>query len=326
MATNKVLLLGAGFSKNWGGWLAGEVYSELLVKPQLRDNPDLKALLQHHQREEQGFESALMALEEQYHRSGLAEDKERLDLFIAAVLGMFADMNKRFVNTGNFHFEFPQKSGMQAIDFQVSRFMAGFDAIFTLNQDILLERNYLRLNVGVNSQQRWSDAEMPGMREMPDTSGAYPKDWLRAQWKPDLKEMKINPRFQPYVKLHGSSQWIDGNNEPILIMGGGKDQAISSHGILEWYHKLFAEYLGKPNTRLVIIGYGFRDEHITQAIRNAGAGKNLEMYVIDKLGENVLDGHEDLLGLVGGERRCELKDIFSGDTGELAQLQQFLGK
>lgn len=144
MATNKVLLLGAGFSKNWGGWVAGEVYSDLLVRPQLRDNPELKALLQHHQRDEQGFESALMALQEQHRQSGSAEDKERLDLFIAAVLSMFADMNKRFVNTGNFQFEFPQKSGVQAIDFLVSRFMAGFEAIFTLNQDILLERNYAR--------------------------------------------------------------------------------------------------------------------------------------------------------------------------------------
>src|SRR5262249_28896086 len=153
-----------------------------------------------------------------------------------------------------------------------SRFMARFDSIFTLNQDILLERNYLRMNVAVHSDGgRWSDAYMPGVRELPDPAGPPMKDWLRVRWQPVQSEIKkpLERRLQPYIKLHGSSGWIDGNNEPILIMGGGKDHAIASYGILEWYHRLLREFLAMPETRLVIVGYGFRDEHITAALREA---------------------------------------------------------
>jgi len=40
-----VLLLGAGFSRNWGGWLATEVFEYLLGCPEIANDPNLRALL-----------------------------------------------------------------------------------------------------------------------------------------------------------------------------------------------------------------------------------------------------------------------------------------
>jgi hypothetical protein len=52
-----VLLTGAGFTRNWGGWLARELEGDLLSRVSL--NPALRALLQH----ARGFEDALETLQ-----------------------------------------------------------------------------------------------------------------------------------------------------------------------------------------------------------------------------------------------------------------------
>ncbi len=61
-----VLLLGAGFSRNWGGWLASEAFEYLLGRSELDEA--LRQLLWKHRRAE-GFEGALGELQEQYFRS-----------------------------------------------------------------------------------------------------------------------------------------------------------------------------------------------------------------------------------------------------------------
>lgn len=58
MPMNYYLLLGAGFSHNWGGWLASEAFEYLIGHPGIIANTELRALLwKHHDRG--GFEMAL---------------------------------------------------------------------------------------------------------------------------------------------------------------------------------------------------------------------------------------------------------------------------
>ena len=326
--TNKVLLLGAGFSRNWGGWLATEVFSDLLLRKQIKSDLALKQLLLDHQRK-QGFESALDELQHRWARTRSPSDKAQLDGLQAGIVEMFMDMNRAFVDTGTFHFEFQNDARHT-----VTRFLASFDAIFTLNQDILLERNYLRMNVQAYSN-RWSDASMPAMQELPDPGMPFPKDWLRARWRPIEADIRqpLKPRMQPYIKLHGSASWVEANNAPILVMGGYKAQAIGANKLLQWYQDLLVEYLGRSDTRLVVIGYGFGDNHITNAIRAAGTS-GLRMYLIDPLGIEVINpnraapiqGPRDhaLYDLVGGESKRPLREIFGGSGPGLGQLESFL--
>src|SRR5579862_2453381 len=52
------LLLGAGFSRNWGGWVASEAFEYLLGSPEILADPQLRDLLWRHQLGG-GFEDAL---------------------------------------------------------------------------------------------------------------------------------------------------------------------------------------------------------------------------------------------------------------------------
>src|SRR5258708_5661880 len=66
---------------------------------------------------------------------GAADAKARLDKLQGAIIAMFNDINRMFeVNT---QFEFSNH-----ITYSVTKFLARFDAIFSLNQDSLLELRY----------------------------------------------------------------------------------------------------------------------------------------------------------------------------------------
>ena len=72
---NFVLLLGAGFSRNWGGWLASEAFEYLLGCPQV--DADLRTLLWSH-RNTDGFEGALAELQEEYSTKKDASSHQRM--------------------------------------------------------------------------------------------------------------------------------------------------------------------------------------------------------------------------------------------------------
>ena len=44
---------------------------------------------------------------------------------------------------------------------------------------------------------------------------------------------------------------------------------IRSNAILGWNYRKFEEYLARPDTRLMVIGYGFADDHINASIVEA---------------------------------------------------------
>ena len=88
-----VLLLGAGFSRNWGGWLAAEAFEYLLGSPEL--SPENTQLLWEHRRKG-GFESALAELQGAHFRRGASEPEPRLANMHSAILEMFGAMNSAY--------------------------------------------------------------------------------------------------------------------------------------------------------------------------------------------------------------------------------------
>lgn len=316
-----ILLLGAGFSRNWGGWLAAEVFEYLLGSPQIADDGLLRNLLWKH-KDRGGFEGALAELQRTYLTSRSAPDKATLDRFQEAVSQMFDDMNQVFL--GLISFEFGNERGRL-----VGEFLARFDAMFTLNQDLLLERHYLNINVDIYSNQKWLGAAMPGVKRVDSTEPIGPHDLRGAKWQlTDTYE--LTPRSQPYFKLHGSSNWVDTEGNDLLIIGGNKTHAIQSHPTLKWYREQFGKYLNEPDSRLMVIGYGFGDGHINDAILNARK-YGLRMFVVDPLGVDVVnktrdaairadDPLEELM--IGGSRRS-LREIFGNDAVEHGKLMRF---
>lgn len=321
---HNVLLIGAGFSRNWGGWLANEAFEYLLGCPQLTAS-DRALLWKHHDGD--GFEGALGELQAGYS-GGTRTFAEPLQRLQAAISGMFKAMNDAFKfmpgvpNTG------PGRG--------IGPFLDRFDAIFSLNQDLLIEMQFF----GEKSYRisgKWDEMDLPGVeRIIAGDPGIKPE--ADGVWAPRADgKIEIKPRLQPLFKLHGSSSWRLGTSD-LLVIGGDKTRAIVLFPILAEYFRIFQRTLLCADTRLMIIGYGFRDQHINSAII-AGVDRGLQFFVIDPLGASVAKALnttrsrgaiavptelERLFerGLIGASRR-PLLDIFGRDTVEWHKIQRF---
>ena len=272
---NYVLLLGAGFSRNWGGWLAAEAFEYLLGCHEIRNSAALRSVLWKHQ-PSGGFEYALAEVQEAYIRDQV-NNKTDLESIQGAVSKMFDDMNATFFKQ---RFEFQSQIAQT-----VTEFLSKFDTIFTLNQDLLLEHHYLCTNLASGPYRNWNGHDLPGVRLAPNSEDHGHLNWSLNKWMPmDPREFAIKPGTQPLVKLHGSSNWEDANRGQLLIIGGNKAREISLHPIFSWYARMFDEFLQRPNTRLMIIGYGFRDEHINEAIDRAVNDCELQIFNISPHG------------------------------------------
>jgi hypothetical protein len=277
---NAVLLTGAGFSHNWGGRLAREMNTAVALR--LQTDHHLAALLHRNP----NFEGALTELQNEAAisaRPGVADRLQRLEM---AIVDAFAEMNR---NLGAASFNF-----CDDLKFVLSEFLVLFDVIFTLNQDLLLEKHYLHPPevISLAGIRRWLGATLPATEEIPDPTrtGLYDPLMVQRRPKPSPHATVIEPRFQPYFKLHGSMNWQDPSGGRLLVMGGNKPTTMQRHPILMWYADKFVEHLSKPGARLMVIGYGFRDNHINQMICEAWRKSNqtMSMFIVHPDGREIL--------------------------------------
>ena len=330
---SRVLLLGAGFSRNWGGWLAAEVFEYLLGCPEISNDPYLRSLLWSHQPVD-GFEGALEQVQSDFVRDPAT--RGRLNALQGAVTRMFEDMNNAFFGINDFEFQ-------RHIQWMVKPFLTKFDAIFTLNQDLLLEHHYKdNHDMALTTQGRLNGIQLPGMRRIPHGEALYGNSWARSTWVPlQDAEYRIEPRAQPYFKLHGSSSWRNADGGPLLVMGGQKPREIRLHSVLSRYAHEFDEHLRRGNVKLMIIGYGFRDAHINAVITNGVENHGLRMFIVSPQGSDLArslnqtrERGQIIVGtqleeifersLIGASRR-PLRDTFGGDTVEFNKVQRFFG-
>lgn len=314
----RILLLGAGFSRNWGGWLANEAFEYLLGCPEIDDA--IRRRLWSAHIDGGGFEGALADLQKEAGDTGVDEPLRSLE---AALVGMFGTMNQGFAKTS--------LDNPALIDF-----LAEFDAIFTLNQDLLLERHYLHRHPARSRAGR-TGARVPGIKRLdPNQPGLSPADDLAAMHVP--ADHRTDPVTQPYFKLHGSSNWLDGNGGRLLIMGGDKAASIGKHPLLTWYHEQFNAFASRPDARLMVIGYSFGDQHINEIIEAATRDAGLRLFIVDPAGVNVLFLRDPMRGehpsarrllnalgpfVVGASRR-DLNETFGADEVERTKLWRFI--
>jgi hypothetical protein len=268
---NAILLLGAGFSRNWGGLVASQVTSDLMGR--LQNDARAVSMLNR-----MNFEDALAQLQGEFLHGRTVESETRLVSFQNALSGMFARMNSHFRSAT---FEF---SNDVARSF--AKFLVRFDAIFTLNQDLLLEIHYRNDNVVLWHGSRWQGTQMPGLRALPL---ADPLDRTSGKWRPE-EPFQSSPTMQPFYKLHGSSGWEIADGQPLLVIGREKTGTISRHPILHWSYQRFEEYLHRDQTRVMVIGYGFADDHINQSLIDAHqAGSLQSIYLVQPSGKGVMN-------------------------------------
>jgi hypothetical protein len=307
----RYLLIGAGFSRNWGGPLSEEITGSLLGE--LHDDLEIANALRRGPFEDafQGFQLP----------SAAHSADAKLIRFQNAVSGLFSRLNKSF-RTKDFEFN-------NNLAFSMKDFLAKFDAIFSLNQDLLLEIHYTQ-TVGLGA--KWSGVVLPGMTcALPQShTGLFDPTVLK--WTPT--DTVSGPGLQPLYKLHGSSNWQTDSGEPLLIMGNAKAGAIQRFPVLRSYHTEFAARLSEDNSKLMVIGYSFQDEHINTVIEHAWREHGLGTYLVDLRGREVLldpkmanaaiKAKRDIeeIKLIG-ELRRPLSSVFAGDTFAHGELMRF---
>jgi hypothetical protein len=269
------LLIGAGFSRNWGGWLASEAFEYLLGSPQVMVDASLRDLLWKHQ-DSGGFESALDELQRAASNNP-EENGARRDALNTAVLQMFKDMNEAILR-------------LQSWGQSMTAFLTKFDAIFSLNQDLLIEHLYMA-SLGAllgSTNQRWpAGAHRPGVRQISGPNGMQLDRLTGSIWTPENHCQATVPQgAQPFFKLHGSSDWIRSDGTNLLVIGGAKSASIQEIPLLTSYFQEFERSLQRPGARLMTIGYGFADQHINATIQ-ASIGAGLRLFIIDPRGPEI---------------------------------------
>lgn len=204
-----ILLTGAGFSRNWGGWLANEAFEYLLGSTHV-DQPTRDRLWAAKERNE-GFEDVLAALQAEYAGRPYGEPEKQLRNLSNAVTVMFAEMGDGFERI-------PFDDTVE-VAMAIRGFLSLFDAIYTLNQDTFIEQKYVGRPLPPGS--KFSKCVPPGIK--PAEAPLVIRDDIYHQWTPDDPgTFAPAPGAQPYFKLHGSYNWIDHERGSMLILGGNK--------------------------------------------------------------------------------------------------------
>ena len=320
-----ILLTGAGFSRNWGGWLANEAFEYILGHPTI--SKALRTRLWEDKVQRRGFEDTLGELQRQ-KRKGDQTAAEMVREFMAGLVAMFDVMNQGLSAA---KFESQTDPSQTDASMYVRRFLARFHYIFTLNQDLLLESHYLKNGIDLSPQRQFDGVQRPGMKPL---FGVGPVE----SWTPDLTRLRIEPRQQPYIKLHGSSDWVRDSGEPLLVLGGGKSVEIAEDRLLTWYQTVFKDALHRQGAKLMVIGYSFSDQHINEVIGNAADRGGLTLFIVDPEGVDVLDKwkihlhgvppeqplRDQLNPHIRGASRRPLSVTFFNDGVERGKLMAFL--
>jgi hypothetical protein len=310
-----ILLTGAGFTRNWGGWLAKEIEGDLLGR--LHADPDLRQRVQGGD----GFEEVLATLKSEAEGPD-AEAKRRYADLQKAVEASFRAMNRALANRIEFNFSNDRR-------YSVNAFLARFDAIYTLNQDLLLELHY---DPTLESPRRWNAKHFPGIASAPNRS-SFKIDQIDQKRKV-LANIVGAPGCQPIYKLHGSTDWQDDSGD-LFVIGGGKESYIERKPLLVAYFADLAQRLRQPGVRLMIIGYGFGDKHVNDLLSAAAQeNRSLGVFFVHPDGrdaihggvtERVLPQWTPPLGYLPciGESRRPLWSTFRDDELEFEKLMRF---
>ncbi len=153
----------------------------------------------------------------------------------------------------------------------------------TLNQDLLVERFYSNqgglLQIPGLGHPHWFTARFAGPlsseHEITLLDEIAVKKWREQFW---AKGSGIQNFV--YLKLHGSYGWRTRDASSAMVIGTAKASVIKKEPLLRWYLDLFKTIVSCPDQLLVVIGYGFMDEHINNVIADAIRDAGLRVHAI----------------------------------------------
>ncbi|HBH46059.1 MAG: hypothetical protein A2445_03540 [Candidatus Jacksonbacteria bacterium RIFOXYC2_FULL_44_29] len=310
-----ILLTGAGFTANFGGLLAREMWSKIFNSPKLDSLSQIKKMM----RKDFNFENVY---------SAVLRDNNYINEFQQIIIDCYVDMDSTLKNY-TFTVRDPYGVNWYGVRKLISLFAGTgqeIGACFTLNQDLFLERKSKHKPLGL--QERLSS----------DTYRAVLPD---QKYIDDFKERHLSSlgNFQ-YIKLHGSYGWLTSyffskyGEDHRMVLGINKYEEIINEPLLKWYFELFEQAICREGVKLLIIGYGFRDEHINKCLVQAISGFGAKIYIISPEDSETLrdrligkpecssqlwkpeDEGSQIWNAIAGYFPYELKTIFPSDQSE----------
>ncbi len=255
-----ILLTGAGFTVNLGGFLAKQMWAEIFNNPIL-ESSNMKKL-------KDELKNGSFDFEEIYSRiieNPSSFTPEERSNFQGVVNHPYLAMDGIVQEASLW-----ETYGIHPAD--LKKFLGFFSkdengkvgACFTLNQDLFMERHLEWHPLGPSSLQN------KGL----DNDKLLPTGEQLETFKASITE-----QFS-FIKLHGSLRWVTQDGDRIKIIGVNKERAIEKVPLLKWYFELFKHALNRDNVKLVIIGYGFKDDHINKLLVDAINGYGLKLYIL----------------------------------------------
>ena len=225
-----ILLTGAGWSKNWGGQVANEVWQSLIGNAAVRGNPRLRDLLLR----EASFE---LALGQTHLAPFTVNDRQELE---RALHDTFVSINREIARPD--HDPWINIYGVQEFLFRFwGQRNQGNDTgyLFTLNQDLFFERNlYNEHAFGAPGGALPGLAPVYGQNWFSTNLGAYSPDLEMRPVADPPREGHLRGQMN-VIKLHGSFNWRSADGRNVLVVGTDKTAQIASLPLLSWYADVF---------------------------------------------------------------------------------------
>lgn len=285
-SSENVLLTGAGFTKNFGGLLASEMWAMIFNHRKVQAHPKIKELMRDNFDYESIYTSIMEGLDYTEDEKEAINDavKSAYD-YIDTILREYGGGNPyppQLSNVTHFItlFNEPSRSsiGPENVTKSLQPKTSNKSFIFTLNQDLFFERLYDSAELSI-----------PGIKKNPEWFGTYFRkeldepDYCQPPNEEELNLVKQDSLSDGYfflIKLHGSSNWKSYDGTQKMVIGSGKTEQIQKEPLLRWYFEIFKKVLSQNQRRLLIIGYGFGDDHINRIISDAVRDYDLRIYII----------------------------------------------
>lgn len=273
LSSKYILLTGAGFTYNFGGFLSKTMWSEIHNYLQRNNANNKNKRLLDFIKYEFDYENFY----QQVIYGGEYNKKEKSSC-INAVLEAYKLLDNKIIDHNQ---EDKKKDSFPFKELEnfISLFAGKSDEkgfFFTLNQDLFIER-YIK---GKDDKKPFRPGF--GIEDTFNDIKGYSLTSDKLKTRPTKVELKRKKQLKTlnYIKLHGSYDLRDKKNNKILIIGTDKSKQIKEEPILSWYIDLFEKVLSQSQMRLLIIGYGFRDKHINKMIVKSVKKYKLKLFII----------------------------------------------
>lgn len=312
-SSGRILMTGAGFTHNIGTPLARDMWYEIFNNPKIQSEPQIRQLLV----SDTDFESVYNLV---IGGSYSASEKEAIS---KAVIEAYENVDST-IREWKFNPSGQHQLNIYELQKLINRF-AGSNAqgfYFTLNQDLFLERQYYNGTPphlpGIRNKSNWFKTNFNSKLKSEDLCQLPDLDELNAQKYHFLAAHRFF-----YVKLHGSYNWLSSTGNQKLVIGRNKLNQIGQEPLLSYYFDLFKEVLSHQDQRLLVVGYGFGDEHINEVLADSVENFGLKIHIISPVSQldfmkalqSAHRGNSILNGLSGYFNK-RLNDIFPSDQSE----------